>query len=428
MTSYVGQGQVLSYEVESALGTNTDTWLDVRYNTDSLTIPSQTRTGIENPNMGHRHAFDKSDKPIFTEQHQPDALAFNQYIRRSASANTAPPIADFLASAGWNITTTTATTVATYTSTTQWDLADSGTQYGVPGNAILVKLEDATSDLDEFYYPVLVAAKATDTVTPGMALPAATANSEPIEVMTTMFPQSRVVPSTKTLSFINNLRATHTSGEDLSYEMMGCSLSTLGEMTLEPNMPPELAMTFHVSRNDQKSVAIADETFVDSEKFAVVTHDCRVELADSADAGGIARTDVIMMSAVVNWGYASTIRPGFGDGTLAGIQGYKLDAQVPTITLTGDFNKDYWDEIEGSNTSQYLGIVQPTSSLATPAFGIWMPKCHINWENSVSQEISENLIRATVQYVGSVADYNSETDNTDEGAAPIIFGISGASS
>lgn len=426
MTSYVGQGQTLSYEVESALGTNTDTWLDIRYNTDSLTIPSQTRTGIENPNMGHRHAFDKSDKPIFTEQHQPDALSFNNYIRRSASADTAPPTADFLASAGWNITTTTKTTVASYSSTTAWDLGDSGAAYGIPGNAILVKLEDAASDLDEFYYPVLVAAKATDTVTPGMALPAATANAEPIEVMTTMLPQSRVVPPDKTLSFINNLRATHTSGEDLAYEMMGMALSTMGELTIEPNMPPELSFTFHVSRNDQKNVAIADESFVDGEKFAVITHDCRVELADSADAGGIARTDVILISASVNWGFACTPRGGFGDGTLTGIQGYKLDAQAPTITLTTDFTKDYWDDIEGTNTSQYIGIVQPTSALTTPAFGIWMPKCHINWENSVSQEIADNMIRATVQYVGSVADYNSETDNSDEGAAPIYFAISGA--
>jgi hypothetical protein len=300
--------------------------------------------------------------------------------------------------------------------------------YGVAGNAILVKLEDGASVLDEFYYPVLIADKTTDTITPGMALPAATANSEPIEVMTTMFPQSRTVVSSKTLSFLYNLRATHTSGEDLAMEMLGCGLSTMGEMTIEPNMPPELAFTFHVSQIDQKNVAIADETFVCSQKFPVVTHDARVELANSADAGGIARTDVILHSATVNFGFAGTPTPGYGSGTKAGIQGYRLDAQTPSITLTADFSKDYWDDMEGTNASQYLGIVQPTSDLATPAFGVWMPKCHLNHENTVVLNTTDNLITATVQYIGSVADYNSETDNTDEGAAPIYFAISGASS
>jgi hypothetical protein len=298
----------------------------------------------------------------------------------------------------------------------------------VPGNAILVQLADGSSSLDNFYYPVLIAAKATDTITPGMALPAATANSEPIEVMTTMFPQSRTVVSTKTLSFLYNVRATHTTGEDLAMEMLGCGLSTMGEMTIEPNMPPELAFTFHVSQVDQKNVAIADETFVCGQKFPVITHDCRVELANSADAGGIARTDVILHSATVNWGFAGTPTPGYGSGTKAGIQGYRLDAQTPSITLTADFSKDYWDDMEGTNASQYLGIVQPTSDLATPAFGVWMPKCHLNHESTVVLNTTDNLITATVQYIGSVADYNSETDNTDEGAAPIYFAISGASS
>jgi hypothetical protein len=428
MTVYVGQGRTFGFEEESAFCTNASSFSDIRWNTDSMTIPSMTRTGVPNPNVGQRHAFNRSDKPIFTEQHQPDVLAFNTMIRRAAAANTAPPIANFLASAGWNISTTTATTVASYSSTTAWDLGDSGTQYGVPGNAILVKINDSGNDLHQFYYPVLVAAKATDTVTPGMALPAATANAEPIEVMTTMFPQSRVTPSTKTLSFLLNLRATHTSGEDLAMEMLGCGLSTLGEITIEPNMPPELPFTFHATRVDQKSVAIANESFVDSEKFSVVTHDIRVEIADSNDSGGITRTDAILYNATINFGFAGTPTGGFGLGTKAGVQGYRLDAQTPVITLTADFNKDYWTEMEGSNTSKYLGIVQPTNALTTPAWGIWMPKCHLNHESTLLLDTSENLVRATVQYIGSVADYNSETDNTDEGAAPIYFAISGASS
>lgn len=428
MAAQVSQGSTAGYEVESALGVNTGTFSDFRWGADSMTGPSQTRTGIANPNIGHRNANDQSDKPIFIEAHQPDSLPFTTYIRRSASANTNPPLAEWLGSAGWQVSKTTVSSVASYVSTTQFDLADTGDAYGLPGNAILTKIDDATSDLDNFYYLSLIAAKSTDTVTLGMALPAATSNAEPIEVVSTMTPYSRVVPATSTLSFIRNLRATHTSGEDLAMEYEGCALSSLGEMTLEPNMAPELSWTFHVSRVNQDSVAIADEVFVDSEKFGIVTHDMRVEYGTSVDAGGIARGDVTFISAVINWGPSCTPRPGFGGGTLAGIQGYKQDSAPPSITLTADFSKSYWDDMEGTNPSRYIGLVQPTSDLATPAFGIWMPKCHLDSESTVVLNTTDNLITATVKYIGSVADYNSETDNDDLGAAPIYFAVSGASS
>jgi hypothetical protein len=328
-------------------------------------------------------------------------------------------IANLLESAGWNVATTTASTVAAYSSTTAWDLGNSGVAYGVPGNAILVELSDGT------YYPVLVAAKSTDTVTPGMALPSATENGKAIEVMTTMFPQSRVVPSDKTLSFLQNLRATHTTGEDLSITASGCAVTALGDMTLTPNTMPELAFTLDVATVADGSLAIADEVFVDGQKPAVVTHDARVELATAADAGGISRTDVILHEATVSWGFTAEAIPGFGSGSLAGIQGYKLVAGNPMITIKGDYNAQYWDDLEGTNPSQYLGIVQPTTSLSTPAFGIWMPKCHLADEEPVIINRDDNLVTATVKYMASVADYNSETDNTDEGAAPIFFAISG---
>jgi hypothetical protein len=347
-------------------------------------------------------------------------MNFNTYIRRHGTADTQPFIATLLESAGWNVTTTTASTVASYVSTTAWDLGNSGVAYGVPGNAILVELSDGS------FYPVLVAAKATDTITPGMALPSASENAKDIEVMTTMFPQSRVVPASKTLSFLSNLRATHTTGEDLSFDYAGCAVTALGDLTIKVNEMPELAWTLDVSTVADGSLAIADESFVDGQKPSVVTHDARVELATSNDSGGIARTDVILHEATVNWGFTVEAIPGYGSGTLAGIQGYKLVAGTPSITIKGDYTKDYWDDLEGTNPSQYLGIVQPTTALTTPAWGIWMPKCHLSEEEPVIINRDDNLITASVKYIGSVADYNSETDNTDEGAAPIYFAISGA--
>lgn len=428
MTSFSKQGETFGYSVETALGTDSGSFSDIRYQQDSLTIPQHTRTLLPNPNVGHRHAMDKSDKPIPIQAFLDGSLSFSQFIRRSASANTNPPIASFLESAGWTIVRTTVSSVSSYSSVTEFDLGDTGDAYGLPGNFILVRIADVTSDLDNMYYPVLIAAKATDTVNPGMALPAATADNEPIEVMTTMYPVAQVVPSTKTLSFLVNTRGTHTSGEDLAYELAGCSLKSLGEMTIKPNEAPILAYTFHVATVDQLANAIADETFVDSQKYSVITHDCRVELGTSSDSGAISRSDAILMEATINVGFECIPRMAYGNGTLAGIQGYIMKAMVPKITITADFSKDYWDEVEGSNTSKYIGIVQPTSDLATPAFAVVMPKAHIDHESTLVLDRSGDTITATVTYIGSVADYNSETNNAEAGAAPIFFGISGASS
>ena len=428
MTSFPKQGEVLSYAMETALGVDDATFTDIRFQQDSLTLPSHTRTLLPNPNVGHRHAYDRSDKAIPIQAFLDGGLSFSQFIRRASPANTDPPLAFFFESAGWNIARNTVTTVASYVSTTQWDLGDSGVAYGTPGEFVLVKIEDGTSSLDEFYYPVLIAAKATDTITPGMALPAATADTEPIEVMTTMWPRSRVVPATKTLSFFHNSRATHTTGEDLAHEFAGCALKIVGSMTLKPNEAPVLSWTFHVGVVDQQSDAIANEAFADSEKYAVVTHDCRVELGNSVDAGGVARGDAILQEATVDFGFECVPRMGYGAGTLAGLQGYVLRATQPRITLTADYSKDYWDDVEGTNASQYLSIVQPTSDLDTPAFAVCMPKCHIDHENTLILDRSADIVTCTVPYIGSVADYNSENDNDEPGAAPIYFGVSGASS
>lgn len=426
MTMFPSKGETFAIAVETALGT-AGSYSDIRYEQDSLTLPFNTRIGLANANAGHRHAYDISDKPIFLEQFRDGAISFSLACRRHGTANTAPIIANILESAGWSINSTTATTVASYSSTTAWDLGDSGAAYGTPGEFILVKLEDGSSTLDEFYYPVLIAAKATDTVTPAMALPAATANSEPIEVMTTMWPQTRIVPATKTLSCKFNLRATHTTGEDLQFVYSGCGCKSVGDIVLEPGKPIIFPFTLSCCRIVDSSSAIDDESFVDTEKYAVITHDCRVELAVYNDSGGITRTDTILRKATINLGFEGVGQPGFGSGTLAGIQGYALRRGTPRITITADYSKDFWDDIEGTNASQYICIAQPTSALTTPAFAVCMPKCHIDWENALELDRSGDTITCTVPYIGSVADYNSETDNDDAGAAPIFIGIAGSS-
>ena len=415
------QGQTLGYVQESALGTNGGGFGEIRYQ-ENVEFPTSTRTGVMNPNRGHAHPFNFSDKPIFIEKFQEGALSFSTFIRRDASSTM--PIADFFESAGCVVASTTASTVASYASTVAFDLGDSGAAYGAVGNAVLVQLSDDT------YYPVLVSAKATDTITPGMAIPSITANGKTIAAMTTIYPRSRPVVATKSLAFEFHSRATHTTGEDLAYELQGCALNTIGELVLTPSTPPVMQFSFTVGKIDQKTDAIAEETFVCSEAFAIVNDNFKFETAASSAAGGIARGDGILKEAKIAWGFKGVPVIGEGSGVFAGIQGYILQADgMPKITITGEFTKDYWTALEGTNTSQYIGLIQPTTSTTVPAFGFWAPNCHLDPETPPVVDFNgDSYVVATATYICTSAGYDSDTLPEEAGAAPWYFAIGGSAS
>lgn len=409
------KGGVFSYAQESALGT-AGSYGELRYN-ETVNFPTSTRQLMANPNMGHEHAYNQSDKPIAFQQFQEGAGSFASYIRRSSGTSTAPPIADFFESAGCNVTTNAGTTVASYSSTTAWDLTATD---GAHGQAGLLELDSGT------YYPVLCADYTTDTVTPSMAIPSVTSATNAWEVMTTIWPRSRQVTSTKTLSFQYHSRGTHTSGEDLAYTWSGCALSGVGDMVLRPFEAPVLEFSFHVGKSAQSSDAISAESFDDGEKFVIINDTFCYETAAASAAGGIARGVGTLLEASISWGFETGPIPGEGDGTYAGLQGYMHRTLVPKVTLTQLFTKDAWTALEGTNTSQYIGLVQPTTSLATPAFGFWMPNAHIDPETPPTVDwAGADYVKAAVTYIADSAGYESAEDNSDAGAAPWYFAISG---
>ena len=410
------KGFVWGYAVESALGTP-GTYYEIRPN-DVPVFPTSTRQLIANPNMGHAHAYNQSDKPIPIEQYQEGAGTFAQYIRRASANNAEAPIAKIFESAGCNVVTSTGSdTVTGYTSTTDWDLTGTDAAHGQAG---LLELDSG------LYYPVLVADFSTNTVTPAMALPSAASDGNAWQLMTTIWPRSRQVATDATLAFEHHSRATHTSGEDLHYIYTGCALSALGDMTIAPFEPPSLEFTFHVGDIDQASEAISAESFVDGEKFAIINDNFRFEYATASAAGAIARGDGILLNATITWGFETAVIPGEGNGTFNGCQGYMHRAAIPKVAITQTFTKDYWTELEGSNTSKYIGLVQPTSSLTTPAFGFWMPNAHIDPETPPTVDWASNdFVTATVTYIADSAGYESATANSDAGEAPWYFAISG---
>ncbi len=423
------QGHVFGFAAETALGTNAGTFSYIRVEPDSIAYTHNPTTLLANENDGHRHAA-KKDKPIPIEVYKEDDLKFGVKIRRAAAANTDPFICKALESAGWSADRTTVTDVSSYSSTIAWSLGDTGDAYGTVGEYILVKLEDSgDTTLDELYFPSLIADKTGDAVVPAVALPAATANAEPIEPMTTCWPISRAVPATKTLSFRDYTRGNYTGTEDLSFEMKGCSLKSVGTISLEINQPPVFSLGFSYADQDAEAVAIPAETLVDSEKFAVLTHSCRCAIVNASAAGGVARTDVILRKADIELGLSSINRVGYGTSAcINGTDGYMTVIESAKITITVDFDKSILDEVAGDNTSKLIEIAQPTSSLATPAFAFCLPNCHLDPDTPVDKVEDGNMIHMTATYIGDCAGFDSEVDNDEPGASPFYMAISGASS
>ena len=411
------QGFTWSFAQETALGT-AGSYTELRPN-EVPAFPTSTRQGMANPNLGHEHAYNQSDRPIWFQKYQEGAGSFATYIRRATSTGQ-NPISKLFESAGCSVATNSGTTVASYTSTTDWDLTATD---GAHGQAGLLELDDGT------YYPVLCADYTSDTVTPSMAIPSASSATNAWEVMSTITPYSRQVVSTKTLAFQQHNRATHTSGEDLAHTWTGCALSAVGDMVIKPFEAPSLEFTFHVGKAAQSSDAITAESFADGEKFVVINDSFCYETASASAAGGIARSVGTILEATITWGFECVPIPGEGDGTYAGLQGYIHKALVPKLAITSTFSKSAWTELEGSNTSQYIGLVQPTTSLTTPAFGFWMPNAHIDPETPPVVDFSSNdFVTGTVTYIADSAGYESAEDNSDAGAAPWYFAISGSSS
>jgi hypothetical protein len=438
MTVKPSQGQTLAYDPETALGTATGTYNEIRY-TGDITHPTDTRVGVANPNRGHAHPANFEDDAIYIEQYRPDALTFSTYIRRSSAANTDPPLALFFQSGGCNLSRNTVSVVSSYVDDSNFDIE---TGKASVGDIVLIKLEEASHVLDELYYPSLIVALsvgATDTIDLGMELPANTANAEPVEVMTTITPISSVVGATETLTFRHQMRATKDTAEDLTYDLNGCALSGVGQMAFRRGEPPTLELTFHLAKvaekgNNDGGITFTAETFTDSEKFAVVDENFRLDISDdhSGSPINLTRNNNIFKEATVDWGFKCVPVDGTGDGAIAGLQGYVLQMDGPAkITVTTSFDPQWTEsalEATGSQPEYYIEMCQPTDVLAKPAFAFIAPRCIIDPETRpVTDYTSDSYILTTATFICTSAELASASLPAQVGASPWFFGISGAS-
>ncbi len=436
------QGQTFGYGQESALGTGTGNQ-DIR--TEEIpAYPTSTRFGIENHPKGHQHAA-KKEKPIYIEKFREGALSFSTKIRSNSGGADAPPIADFFESMGCEIHSNTNPTVVAADGDNdddkQWTL--SADVHGSETGGVCGLIEIDTSGI---YYPTLLLDyDASNVCKAAMELPSpGISDGSKYEMMTTITPYARQVPTTKTLTFLHSTRGYYDAGvaEELTYELSGCAGSGVAELTIVPGEAPVMSFTFHVGKVDQVigGNVLANETFECSQQFAVIDDNFKFEFGIANATTPITRVDKTLFSATITWNISTKPIISEGDGTFAGIQGYMAHIDGPaTVSITSLWDYSWWSnyaattifgEYEADNTSQYIGLVQPCPEAPTvlnrPGFGFWMPNAHLIATDPATVDFAdESVIKGTATFEADCAGFNSETLNSERGAAPWFFAISG---
>lgn len=418
-----GQGNQLRMAVESALGT-AGAYKCVR----PETIPQlkANRTLVPNHVAGHQHPL-TVEKPIAITKFMDSAFTADFRIRRSAAAAGVPDLVKIMQSAGWNATLSTGATTLTGSPT----VSSLPQTANVTAEGQFVLVERSAN----VHVPVFVSDLTSVTITPHVRMSAAPASGNDVNPMHTLAPitsSGYKVPSDKTLSFILNTQGFNAAFGSMAQHMKACALSSVGDIVISKDNPfPTFPCTFHGVPVDLTADAIAADDFNDSDKFSVITPDLEFSLQAASGTGNIVLVSKAIMDVTINLGIRVIPLLNEGGGNMGGITGYMLIQGNPTMKIHCQFEGDTtfdmaaFSDLEGANTSMCAQLIQPTRSLATPAFGFLMPNCHIMpGQEPVFNPQSERL-EATWSLTGSVGGLHGHDEIDEIGTAPIYFGISG---
>jgi len=417
----------LAIRGESALGTGTGSWEDLRL-VDAPNIPTATRKLIPNHVLGHRNPLTR-EKPVAYETYTENAFTLKQHIRR-ASADGAPSLASKLfQSAGWQEDVGNNTTVTTATASVV-GMTAAGSM--AVGKAFLVAVGST-------YRPALINSIATLDVSPTIPLSAAPSDGAVVEPMYVWTPTTLTgyqVPTDQTIQFrANCLGYDNDAIGDLSFILSACAAGELAAIEIGGNgTVPTLDWGIHVGDIACITNDIAADSFTDSAPFLVVNGDAEFAFA-STNAGSSIGTLVTKMidSITITTGLKVIPIIGVGgSGVINGIQGYMLQQEAPTIKVVakyrGDsaFEKAWRTELEDDNTRKYIHFIQPSRNLDNPAFATWMPNCHIMDEGEpMVTNLGGDIIQTEVTFQATNAELGGETAYDELAASPIYIGISG---
>lgn len=427
-------GGTYEYKIESALGTPAGSYKFVRADGEP-TLATQTRHSLAQPNLGHAVPYNMSDQPIPYEMFRESSFVFPQYIRMSSTVDATPPqgmpfLGNVLESMGCTahyLSTAVPTTIATYASETSWtltdDVIDNAAGEDTGGHMMLVQLNSGS------YYPVLMSdyVQSTKTVKAAMALPSASNAAKVIEQMYTFHPRTQKVPSDKTMYF----RIINRMGR--GYTFAGCAGASLAPIVIEPSKPVLITPTFHVADIAEGSQTLAAETFGERTTVQYANNNAggfQFLFANASASGAIANTPAELIKAEVDLGISTVPIPAEGSTEcLNGIAGYMSSYKQATITLTLIYHATRVSDFQASpaQTNKFIGFVQPTSSLTTPAYAMYFPNCYL-LEEPTAEVVKGNWIQQTLKYGAVSAGYDTlpsaDQEEEDPEMAPWYFGIS----
>lgn len=416
----------LRMDTESSLGTAAGSAVYLRPESVELNR-TMTRYLAQNHVAGHRNPYVR-EKPISYEKHTENALKLMQAIRRPTTDGGTPTIETLFKSAGWEAEVSTGETTTAGTPTTT--AIDQTANVTDEGQAVLIEVTPGV------FKPTLVANLVTDTITPSIALSAAPAAGEIIEVMHTFTPTTQYayqVPSDQTLQMQYNSYGYYDDAYgDLSVLYTGCAVGSIDALEIGTSGSiPMFTYNIHAGKIDITADDIAAESFADSDKFVVITEDAEFAFATANAAGiGTLVTDAVTKLTVTP---NVVVKPvvATGAGVYGDIVAYIAEPTPPTIEFEAFFSGDATlenkiiTELESDNTSQYLHYIQPTRDLDVPAMGIWAPMCHLADDDSFSiQMFGEETIKCQAKFICSVTGFDSLTDIDEVEASPLFIAVS----
>ena len=424
-----GQGGQFAVRPETALGTSAASWEDI-YMEEMPQIPTTTMKLIANSIKGYRNPLSVGP-PVAVDMAADSAFRLKTRIRRVVTNADAPILTYLMESMGWKEYASSASTVEAGATATSFTAVAIG-QITV-GKAIMVQLSiDGTT----VYWPCLVAGVAGDTITPSIALPIAPAEGAAIIPMDTYSPTSltaQQVPTTKTLQFkLNSWRYFDDALGDGAIVLTGCAGSDLGAIELGAvGTVPMLDFGFHVSNASQLADDIDADAFTDRDEFLVINDLFSFAFAGTNSGSGIGTlVNKSITKVTINPGAKTIPVKAQGDrNSLGGNQAFVMQNEPATIAIeahgTGDaaFDNEIFDQLAGTNDTKYIHCIQPTTSLDSPAFGIWLPCCRIAADGEPKRDDTGELPKFTVTYKADLSAWGGEESPDEMAASPIYMAI-----
>jgi hypothetical protein len=348
-----------------------------------------------------------NEYPVLFDQAQSGCIKFKTAIRNATVAGAEPSIVSLMRAGGYTVATpSNDTTLASYTSVTQYTMTDASAADSGEFRAITLS--------DGRIFPVLITVDGSGAaITPHYALPAASATSAVVRKCWTITPgQPAPLPADKYLTMCSVDRSYATdSGNEVA--VMGF-VESVGDLVYEPGKIPTLEFTVGAGEFRHRTSVLNGLDMTTADSFADsagvrVANGAICYITASSAAGSIAAAYQKITKATFKPGLTAKAVEGQGDAEcLGGIQGAATVAAPGELTLEMMMDTaTYTQWSEGQNADKMVAFIQPTTDAAAAGWGVVMPKAHLKSPPEIDR--AGDTIKLTVTYVPRPGNLNSAT-------------------